>query len=102
MPCFDRRVERFVSTGWRTERLRGHEPLKPATLGMQLRPVVEGEIDDDKAGCRQLFPQSLARLNISGSDQGNGEFVQTGIMADYQKRVHGRPGLLYDAEDGRR
>ena len=72
------------------KRFRGDEAFKATALGMQLAPVVEGEIDDNEAGCRQFFPQPLTGLHVAGRDQHHRELVEAGIVPDNQKRVRGR------------
>ena len=50
---------------------------------MQAIPVVEGEIDDHQSRGRQLLAQPLARLDVAGGDQHQGELVHSGIMGDH-------------------
>ena len=83
----------------RAQRFRCDEAFEPTALGMQLAPVVEGEIDDNEAGCRQLFPQPLSSLHVAGRDQHHREIVKARIVPNNQKRMRGRCDFLYDSED---
>ncbi len=69
---------------------------------MQPRPVIEGEIDDDKTAGRQLFLQAFPRLDVAGCDQHDRKLMKAGIVPDNEKRVYGRTGPFDESEDGMR
>ena len=51
-------------------------------MRMQLAPRIDGKVNDHQTGCGQSFIEPLARLHIPRCDQGSGEVVKTGIVAD--------------------
>jgi hypothetical protein len=62
------------------ERARADENHQPPAAGMQLAPILAGEIDHRETGGRQAFVEPLARLDVAGADQQPGEVVQPGIV----------------------
>src|ERR1700722_16958854 len=49
---------------------------------MQLRPIVEGEVDHDKAGGRRFFFEAFVGFDVTRADQLPREIVQARIVAD--------------------
>src|SRR6185312_17369207 len=80
--------------------LRRDEALQPAGPRMQLAPVVDGEMDDDEAGGRQVLAQSLAHLDVARSDQRQHHLVQARIVANHQQSMRNVGRALDDGEDG--
>src|SRR5271170_5639479 len=61
------------------DRARTDEALQSSGLGVQLRPVVERQIDDHQAGCRQFFSDAFARVDVARCDQLHRDIVEARI-----------------------
>src|SRR6202035_1622713 len=77
------RMRRYMSHPFRKtlirrrgDQLRRDEALQPAGVAMHFRPVVEGEIDDDKPRGRQFLRHPLARVDVARCDQLHRDVVQ--------------------------
>ena len=66
---------------------------------MQQRPVVEGKIDHDEPGCRQLFVETCACVGVSRVDQSHAKIVQARIVTNHEQRA--RVARLADKFDER-
>jgi len=89
----------IVSTCRGAQGFRGDEAFEPAALRMQLAPIVEGEIDDNEPGGRELFPQPFSGLHVARCNQHYCEIVEARIMSDNQERMCARDSVLYGREN---
>src|SRR5437762_3993945 len=91
-----------TSVGRRPQRARGHESLEPAAVGMELAPILAGEIDHGEARGRETLAQAFARLDIAGGDQDARDLVQARIVPDHHQRTGPAADFLDQVEDALR